>query len=147
MGPIARARLIQFFLLSGFIIGCGGVVQTVDISQRTRVYKADYPTVARAIVDYCNEAGFPVSGADKESARIRTDYKVNEGMGMPILVPSRARMSFSLERLSDSETKVVSEVSIEKQVGTDWNQVEISEGPARDVYYEILNGIQHQLSK
>jgi hypothetical protein len=147
MGQFTQARVIQILYFACLILGCGGNVETVDISQRTRVYQAGFQTVLKAVVDYCNDTGFPVASMDKESGSISTGYKVNEGLGMPILVQSRAKLSFSLKKLSDSETQVVSSMSIEKEIHGEWTHVDISEGPARDVYYQVLTGIQTQLSK
>ena len=147
MGQLELGKQFQLPLLFFVLLGCSGAVETVDISHRTRVYQADYQKVLKAVVDYCKESGFPVSTTDKESGRVDTGYRINEGLGMPIVVQSRAKLSFSLEKLSDSETKVVGSVSIEKEIHGEWSHVDIGETPARDVYYEILTGIQTKLSQ
>src|SRR5260221_4643761 len=116
MGRVVLVGLLKISTVSCLLLGCSGTVQTVDISHRTRVYQADYQKVLKAVVDYCNDIGFPVSMAEKESGQIDTGYRVNEGLGMPILVQSRARVSFSLEKLSDSETKMIGRILIGKEL-------------------------------
>lgn len=135
------------FLVCCLVVACA-TTQTIDVSLRTNVFQADYLTTFKAVVDYCNDGGFAIVMADKELGILNTDYKESGGASSFFFGNSRAKINFSLKKVSETETKVIVTISGEKQGAFgSWTQATMTEGEAKGYYQSVFEGVQARLNK
>lgn len=135
-------KKLLLLLAAIFILTSCATVQSLDSSVRTYTYERDYNSVLKAIVTYCNEKAFPITSVDKELGIINTDYKENEGTAKFLFGNSRAKMNFSITKQQESKTKVLLNLSIEKQGAFgSWSQATMTEGQAADYYKTVFKNI------
>lgn len=125
--------------------GCATTtMQTLDVSSRSRAYEADFTATFRAVVAYCTDHGFAVTMADRELGIINTDYKMTDPGSISTVLTGngRAKLNFTVQRITDKTTKVIALASLEQQgaFGT-WKQASGNESQAKKQYDTILGNI------
>lgn len=122
-------------------------MQSIDVNKRTRVFNADYKTVFKAVVGYCNERSFAIIMADKDLGIVNTDWKENSGVSKFFTGNKRAKINFGLKETADGKgTRVVLTVSAQSQgmFGT-YQEATMTEGQAVDAFNAIFDSIQGQI--
>lgn len=140
-------KRVTFILLLA-VVGCASM-RPLDISKRTRLYAANYKTVFKAVMAYCQDRSIPVLTADKELGLINTDWVGNGGF----LFKNRLKINFSLKDQGDT-TKVVLTITTQQQrlngIGADasvgaYEDSGMTESEATDLYAKVFDGIQKQI--
>jgi hypothetical protein len=136
---------ISVLLLSATLLGCA-TTQGLDVSKRTRVFPAPYDTVMMAAVEYCNDRGFPVTSSDTKLGILNTDYRENDGAARFFLGNARARINMNFKRLGADSTRILLNISTEKQGAFgSWSQMTGSESEIVNIYNEVFDGIRLKL--
>jgi hypothetical protein len=109
---------------------------------RTRNYSADYAKVFGACAEYCNVRGFPVESASESSGIITTSWKETSG----ILLTGRAKLNFSVKKVSERETRVVLNITAQQEdLGTftkSYSAWTGTESQAKEAYDKVFAQIQ-----
>jgi hypothetical protein len=129
-------------LLISLLLGCAVTMQTLDVTQRSRTFNNNYPTIIKAINEYCIEKGFAITTMDRENGIVNTDYKEGTATSKLFFGNTRAKINFSISKISDDSTKVTLLASTEEQRGlVGWQQMTMNESSAQDFYNQIFDGI------
>jgi hypothetical protein len=137
--------LVMFIQLA--FVGCS-TMQSIDVNKRSRVYQAEYITVFKAVIGYCEEKAFAIIMADKDLGIINTDWKENSGVSKFFIGNKRVKINFSLKEIvSGKETRVVLTISAQEQglFGT-YQESTMTESQAVDAYNTVFGRIQQQIS-
>lgn len=135
-------KTLALILLFMFFVGCASK-QPTDVSTRTRIYQADFKTVLKAVLAYCQEQSFAVLSVDKDLGIVNTDWKSAGGL----LLHRRIKINFVLKD-QESATKVVLTISEERQnnpVSGNYETYTMNDKEANKAYQDILDGIQKQI--
>jgi hypothetical protein len=140
-------RLLVLALVA-LLCGCGSLqtLQSIDSSVRTRVYPYPYLKVFAASMDYCNDRGFAVTMADKETGVINTDYQENDAGARMWVGPQRVKVNLNVRSLSPDSTRVMANVFSD---GTDshgrWTPAWVSASEGKKAYDLVFTKIGEKL--
>jgi predicted dithiol-disulfide oxidoreductase (DUF899 family) len=128
------------------LIGCA-TMQSIDVSNRSRTFDADYAATLSAAVDYLKSAGWEVPIVDKQSGTITTKFRSNSAADQVFSGEERYQISCSIQKKSPTQTVVIASMVFERKTGgnifnTEWTTANVTEGEATKKYKEILDGVQ-----
>ncbi|MBA4311525.1 MAG: hypothetical protein C0417_02735 [Chlorobiaceae bacterium] len=144
-------RHVNIFLavvsIAFILWGCA-TSQSVEASKRSRIYNADYATVLKAAVDYCNNNGYAILTVDKDLGILNTDYKSNSGVMNFLGSVQRLKFNLSIIKLTETQIKIIAIISWQQKKGSDWQEVPgyIGQSP-ESKYNELLDGIESNIPK
>jgi len=150
-----KHTLIPFSILmfaGALLTGCA-TMQSIEVSNRSRMFEADYTTTLKAAVDYLNTEGWQISTVDKDLGIINTEFKSTSGLEAIFTGQERYKINFSVQKQFATQTKVIANMLYERKTGGnlfnpgEWTQANMTEGTAIKKYKEILDGVQLKIVK
>jgi hypothetical protein len=146
------STIVIFFAIAASVCGCA-TMQSINISNRSQIMDADYATTLKATVDYLNAEAWQITAVDKELGLINTEFKSASSVSTIFGGGERYKLNFSIQKYSDTKTKVIANVLHETKSGGHllregtWAQANMTEKDAIERYEHILGGIRSNIAK
>jgi uncharacterized protein YceK len=143
--------IVLSFMLALVVAGCA-TMQSIDISNRSRIMDADYATTLKAAVDYLNSEAWQITAIDKELGLINTEFKSGSGLSAILSGGERYKLNFSVQKYSATKTKIIANMLYETKSGGHlhsegtWAQANLTEKDAIEKYERVLGGIQSKIA-
>lgn len=140
-------RVVTSAALLALFLGSCATMQTVSLSKRTRIYVARQEAVVNAVVDYCNDRGFPIQSYTKELGLVNTDYREGDPVFMRLFGQIRMRLNFQARQLDSTRVRLILFASAEDDGGAfgRWRQSALLESQAEQLYEALFNGVEQYL--
>jgi hypothetical protein len=138
-------QMLIFLGLATVLAGCA-TTQSLNVSQRSRTYKADYSTTMKGCVTYCEVQGFPLQTVNEKMGIMSTDYRENDGTSKFFFGNVRAKITFNLHAVDSASTKVVANIVSEQEKGNvffrSYSAATMTGGQATNIYTSLFDAIQ-----
>jgi len=139
-------KLIFLLVMLMMVVGCA-TTQTLNVQKRTRVYNADYVTVFKAAVDFCNANAFPIIMVDKDLGILNTGFKENDGVSKFFVGDKRTSFSLSIRECTDGTTVIAIISCEEKTLFGGWSQQTGLSSDAEALYESLFDKIESFIPK
>ncbi|HXX64233.1 MAG TPA: PDZ domain-containing protein [Bacteroidota bacterium] len=107
-------RALTFVTVVVLTASCA-TTQSIDVSQRSRTFNADFATTIKACLTYCEMQGFPVRMVNESMGVVATDYRESGVASSFYFAYDRAKLNFDIHRLDSANTTVVALISIDSR--------------------------------